>query len=146
MAFAVLFLMHMVQQHVMMEMWHPSPALSLGSVGTVLWGEAPRTTPNLRAPWPPSNHLTFAFYIPHFLSDNPISINLSDYFAFEKLNHHLPSFKSYNLFLWGDAEKGKNNDYFERYGSQTYAFPESCAEGTCKSCINNTNLKKNPKT
>lgn len=95
----------------------------------------PRAMPNPLAPQPPSGHLTFAFYIPHFLLDIPISISLSDYFNFEKLNHHLPNFNSHNLFLWGDAEKGKNNEYFEWCGSQLCAFPEICA--ACKRCRNN---------
>lgn len=143
MVFEVLISRYMVQQRTTMELWYRPPVLGLGWAGAVLGGKAPKTTPNLLAPWPPSNHLTFAFYIPHFLLDNPISISLSDYFAFEKLNHHPPDFNSYNLFLWGDAEKGKNNEYFERCGSQTCAFPESCAEDACKRCRNNHYLKKN---
>lgn len=95
----------------------------------------PRAMPNPLAPQLPSGHLTFAFYIPHFLLDIPISISLSDYFNFEKLNHHLPNFNSHNLFLWGDAEKGKNNEYFEWCGSQLCAFPEISA--ACKGCKKN---------
>lgn len=113
-----------VQQHVKVEMWYQHWVWAQRALCWV--GKAPGAMPYVLAPWPPSNHLTFAFYIPHILLDNPISISLSDYFAFEKLNHHLPNFNSYNLFLWGNAEKGKNNEYFERCGSQTRKLCKRC--------------------